>query len=458
MSTATPPIPPDPPGPDERLTSGSAFTRFVSRVTPRTGCWLARRDVPTADREDVLQDALLQAFKKRFSFDPTIGPWEAWFFGYVGGVVNNYRKTRGRRLKRVAVAREVLPDIAVDGPNQEEELDRKMMARLLERCIESLDPESRSILLAKDVDGIPMEVIAKAHGVALSTAYLYYKAARERLQEALDGEQGKKRALGVAVFPIALDQLIASDNCSADVGADTMTRIWKNLDRAMADAVSAGELLDDGAEVPRYMGSPNIPRRPRLAARILRALGPRAVSALTHLGTAAIGGAVVYALMKPGPAHDSKTADVRAIATGVRPVSPPGPAPADTAAPSTAGSSGPVEEPELRPAAGAPERTGAGSGPSTTARPDVAAEQDIFDLGNTAYQAGAYEDAIKHFEEHARKHPRGRFAGPRDRLWTLALILTGRKTEARQRIDQLRRANPQSKTLTELEVALNPAN
>ncbi|MFS8071590.1 MAG: tetratricopeptide repeat protein [Byssovorax sp.] len=115
-------------------------------------------------------------------------------------------------------------------------------------------------------------------------------------------------------------------------------------------------------------------------------------------------------------------------------------------------------EPELYGDAGAAERIDAGSGPSAAGRDDIAGEQSLFDLGSTAYQGGYYEDAIKVFREHANKYPRGQYSALRERLFTLALIRAGRRPEARQRIERLREASPESPLLTELDAAMAAAN
>lgn len=65
MSTPTPSSPPDPPelhAPDERLATAQAFRRFVARVSGRAGRWTAHLGVAEADRDDVLQDALLRMY------------------------------------------------------------------------------------------------------------------------------------------------------------------------------------------------------------------------------------------------------------------------------------------------------------------------------------------------------------------------------------------------------------
>ncbi len=301
----------------------------------------------------------------------------------------------------------------------------------------------------------------RAFGVSVATARRYYASARAELQEALDREQNQKRALGLVLLPLSIDQLIASDSTSGHVTAETMGRIWKTLDRAMAADVKAGKLRDDGTDVERYMGSPDatphLPR-PNIGARVLRAFGPRGLSALTHIGAVAVSAGVTYAFMRP-KTHTDATADVAVLASSriARPVSPPGPAPSDTAAPGTLRGSGAVEESELRADAGAPElRADAGASPAE--RDDIGEEKALFDRGKTAYKGGFYQEAIRVFQDQARRYPQGQYAGVRERLLILSLIGASRKPEARQRIEQLRRTTLESPVVKELEAALRAAN
>ncbi len=294
---------------DERLLTKAAFRRFVAHVSLRAGRWLAHRGVPESEREDVLQAALLRMHQERERFDPALGRWESWAYAFVGRVIQNYRTGTRNRTKVVNVAVEdELPDIVSDAASPEEETAAAMMQALLKKCMAQLDKDSQAIIYAY-AEGIQMQDIAASFGLSRSAAYDRVKTARERLQAALNREQERKRALGVMVLPLTIDQLLAADTRTAHFSPEAMRRLWKTLDRVMAADVAAGKLRDDGTEVPRYMGSPNVTApRTGLGARILRILGPKAVSAFTHLGTAAAGGAVVYLLMRNTPTPPDTTA------------------------------------------------------------------------------------------------------------------------------------------------------
>lgn len=441
-------------GSDEHLHDPEAFRRFVGQVTLCAPRWLAQRSVPPADREDVLQEALLQAFKRRRSYDPAAGTWEGWAFGVVGRVVLNYRKVTMRRRKRVDVATAALPDIAVGGPTPEEETEATMMQALFDKCMAGLDAESRALLLAR-AEGQMWGAIATAFGVSIATARRHYDDARRKLQAALDHEQNRDRALGALVVPVTIDQLLASDATTGDVTAEAMGRIWEMVERAIKEEV-AGNVGADRADGGRSVGSPNTAPRLPLGARVMRALGPRGLSALTHLAAAGVSAVVTYAFLKADPAHSDTALNAGAVPPSM--IAHAGysrdPDRAELPAPSAERRAGAVEEPERRADAGAAERTGAGSGPRGAARDDIAGETSLFDLGSTSYQSGHYADAIRAFREHARKYPRGQFSDPRDRLLTLALIHAGRRDEARQRVEGLRQTHPESPHLDDFDRAM----
>ena len=458
MNTATPSSPPEPPflrAADERLVAAQAFRRFVMRVSLAAPQWLRHFGVPEADRDDAFQDALLQMYLRRESYDPAVASWESWAFGFVGCVARNYRKSRAIRFKRLGLSAVALPDVASDEASPEEETAAAMMKALVDKCMANLDNDSRAALHAS-AKGVEMADIAAALGLSLPGAYTRVRNARARLQANLDREQKQKRALGVMVLPLTIDQLLASDTTTAHFSPETMRQIWKTLDRVMAADMAAGKLRDDGTEVERYMGSPNVAApRARLRGRILRTLGPRTLAALTHVGAAAVGAGVVYLLMRHAPTPPDTTADARAATSVVADVeSSRDPAPSETAA-TTTGVSGLPELPELPELRAVELSADAGAGPSAAGRDDTAGEQSFFDRGNTAFQSGYYENAIKVLREHAIKYPRGPYSAARERLFTLALIRAGRKAEARPRIERLRQANPASALLAEFDAAMN---
>jgi TolA-binding protein len=162
----------------------------------------------------------------------------------------------------------------------------------------------------------------------------------------------------------------------------------------------------------------------------------------------------------PGPRGDRGTAHGQGEGVPAAVVLAPEPAdeaPASSVRRSTVVGDGSAAEPRAD-AGGA--RAGASSTPAAGSGEDLderlARDQRLFDQAATAYQSGVYDAAIQQFREHARLYPRSAFAGARDRLWTLALIRSDRRVEARQRIEALRKAHPTSPLLAEYDAALPP--
>jgi hypothetical protein len=295
------------------------------------------------------------------------------------------------------------------------------------------------ILFAR-AEGRGMPAIAVALGVSLATAYRRHDAARAKLRAALDREQAKTKALGVAVLPLTIDQLLASDRTASALPTETMDRVWRALEPVMLADEKAGGQGDDRADV----------RRPGRGARALRALSdPRVSHALAAVMSAAGGAFMTYQVMTAPERRHDPGVDVPVLgAESARPTPSPGPP--------SAGSSAGEEARELRADAGAQERPDAGPPTSASARQNIAAEQALFDKGSTAYQDRDYAGAIEAFRAHAGKYPSGQYAEARDRLLTLALIRAGRTGEARTRIERLRRSTPESPLLGEFDDALNP--
>jgi RNA polymerase sigma factor (sigma-70 family) len=417
---------PQPPAGDERLESVVAFQRFLKRLTPRVMQWVW--SVPTADREDVVQEFFLLTHRRRESYDPRRGTWVEWSYPFAIGVLRNYLKAMRRRTARVDVARAEIPDVAVDRPSPEDEVEGESMRRLLARCLETLDPESTSILIARAVDGLSMEKIAAAHEIPLGRANRIYQATRERLQAMLDDDGDRKRQRGCAVLPISVDQVLAADG-APDSGSSTAQRVWQRLGPRIAKDAAPGTLRDDGTDVTPFARLPPIAPGAQRAARALRALlGPRGLPALTYVLGAATAALVTYEIMKDGgEARRDTTAEARLLGPiASRPVVlSPGPAPTAGPEPSEPPRSGSSAAGELRADAGTSERPEAGSDASADGL--GATSEALFDQGSDAFQQGRYAAAIRAFRRHASKYPQGPHAETRDKLLALAIIRAERQ-------------------------------
>lgn len=90
--------------------------------------------------------------------------------------------------------------------------------------------------------------------------------------------------------------------------------------------------------------------------------------------------------------------------------------------------------------------------PSSAVAPDPAADERVLlDRARGAVEREDGAEALAVTEEHARKFPRGALVQEREAIAVRALILLGRRDEARTRIDRFRERFPDSLLLPALE-------
>lgn len=113
---------------------------------------LARRLVPTADADDVVQDALARAWQKRGQFDPARGSSTTWLLAIVADQARTARRTRTRRLRLVDEFA-TLPDRAAvesGDPGLEQAIDqlteRQQLAVQLYYFVGLTVPETAAVL------------------------------------------------------------------------------------------------------------------------------------------------------------------------------------------------------------------------------------------------------------------------------------------------------------------------
>jgi RNA polymerase sigma factor (sigma-70 family) len=92
---------------------------------------LARRLAPHADPDDIVQDSLVRAWRKRDQFDDTRGTVTTWLLAIVADQARSSRRTRIRRLRVVDDTAE-LPDAPDSATPHDLDLERAV-ANLAER-------------------------------------------------------------------------------------------------------------------------------------------------------------------------------------------------------------------------------------------------------------------------------------------------------------------------------------
>ena len=146
-------------------TSGPRFLLYARQQT-RTG----------SDAEDVLQDALVESWKRADGMPP-----DALVFSTIRRRAIDLARSSDRRSVREIEAG--TPDADWFSPDVEE----RETQRLLEEAVKSLQPNYREVVTLKIWGGLTFQEIAEATGVPLNTAASRYRYALEGLRDILKG-------------------------------------------------------------------------------------------------------------------------------------------------------------------------------------------------------------------------------------------------------------------------------
>lgn len=140
---------------------------FVWNVARRLG-------VPERDLADAAHDVFVVVYRKLSSYDPS-RPLRPWLFGIACRVV------AGRRRKSRDGVRDALDPEAVRSelPGPDALLQQDQERALVHALLAELSPERRAVLVAHELDELPMPALARELDVPVKTLYSRLYAARE---------------------------------------------------------------------------------------------------------------------------------------------------------------------------------------------------------------------------------------------------------------------------------------
>src|SRR5580698_6312843 len=129
-----------------------AFLETIRRLRPRLHRYCARMTGSVLDGEDVMQEAVFDAYRKLNSFDDS-RTLEPWLFRIVHNRCIDFLRRRQVReeAEAAAVGPETVPPIETPG----REIDRAV-----ERLVVNLPPKERACVLLKDVFEYSLDEIA----------------------------------------------------------------------------------------------------------------------------------------------------------------------------------------------------------------------------------------------------------------------------------------------------------
>ena len=162
----------------------SAFAALVERHQSRA--WRVAKNLVASDEDaqDLAQEAFLRVFKNLASFDFEHG-FTTWLYRIVTNLAIDHLR---KRRPAVSTARGDddeadldLPDPDVERPSQG--LEREELAREVRACLEGLAPHFQSVLLLREIEGLPCNVIAEIVGATHVTVRWRLHRGRRLFQE-----------------------------------------------------------------------------------------------------------------------------------------------------------------------------------------------------------------------------------------------------------------------------------
>ncbi|MGK4000016.1 RNA polymerase sigma factor [Sorangium sp. So ce1024] len=150
--------------------------------------WLRLLGIPRRDRRDVAQNVMLAAHESFGNYDPARGPPDRWLNRIAVHIASHYAERARRRVE------EPLPDdfdAELDEPSAEEQMIAECDRLLALSVLRELDGALSAVILAHDIEGVPMADFATQSGIPLSTAY-------------------KRRTRALSVFQYMIAQRLAS--------------------------------------------------------------------------------------------------------------------------------------------------------------------------------------------------------------------------------------------------------
>jgi RNA polymerase sigma factor (sigma-70 family) len=146
---------------------------------------LARRlSHSTDEARDLVQDTFLRVARAPASVPSGATAEEAWLVRVLVNLCRDrWRQTANReRLDRAT------PPTAIESTNSEDAL---VARSVVWRALATLDPRRRAVLVMHELEGVPVEVIARTLGVTSVTVRWHLSKGRRQLATAIRGEGSK---------------------------------------------------------------------------------------------------------------------------------------------------------------------------------------------------------------------------------------------------------------------------
>ncbi|MBI5435172.1 MAG: sigma-70 family RNA polymerase sigma factor [Planctomycetes bacterium] len=174
-----------------RQLTDAAIVREIGVVAPAIYGWATMRIPPNLrarlDPEDLLQEVLCRMMLSSSGFDPALGSFRSWAFGFARRVLHEALRRCAR--EGAAGPRLSLTD-AAQLPAEATSLTRRIakdeMLRIFSARVGELDDGDRRLLLLRGLEGLDHLAIARELGVSSTAVAKRWQRLRERLGTELD--------------------------------------------------------------------------------------------------------------------------------------------------------------------------------------------------------------------------------------------------------------------------------
>ena len=142
---------------------------------------LRRLGVPEADVEDVCQEVFVVVHRKLGDFEGR-SSLKTWIYGICARTASDYR--RSGRVRREIVT-DTPPEVPHEGA-QHETIMLKQARAALDRILDQLDDDKRSVFVLYEIEELTMAEVAEALSCPLQTAYSRLHTARKLVATAIE--------------------------------------------------------------------------------------------------------------------------------------------------------------------------------------------------------------------------------------------------------------------------------